>query len=66
MSAITPVLTAIASGLVVEILVIVASLAMVVGISILVVYGFKHLRYVGGEGFMDQETRDRYEDDYGV
>jgi hypothetical protein len=55
-----------ASGIVTEVLLIVAALAALVGIGVLVAYGFRHVRYVGGEGFMDQETRDRYEDDYGV
>jgi hypothetical protein len=63
---VTPILTALASGIVTEVLLIVAALAALVGIGVLVAYGFRHLRYVSGEGFMDQETRDRYEDDYGI
>lgn len=53
MSAITPILTSIASDLVIQILVIVASLAMLVGIGILVAYGFRHLRSVGSDSSFD-------------
>jgi hypothetical protein len=49
MSAITPVITGMAGDLVVQILVIVAALAALVGISILVAYGFRKLRSVGSK-----------------
>jgi hypothetical protein len=47
MSAVTPVLTGMAADLIVEILLIVAALAAIVGISVLVAYGFRKLRSVG-------------------
>jgi hypothetical protein len=49
MSAVTPVITTMAGSLVTEILLIVAGLAALVGISILVAYGFKKLRSVGSK-----------------
>lgn len=49
MSAITPVITGMAGDLVIQILVIVAALAALVGISILVAYGFRKLRSVGSK-----------------
>jgi hypothetical protein len=49
MSAVTPVLTGMASDLIVQILVIVAALAAIVGISVLVAYGFRKLRSVGSK-----------------
>jgi hypothetical protein len=49
MSAVTPVLTGMASDLITQILVIVAALAAIVGISVLVAYGFRKLRSVGSK-----------------
>lgn len=49
MSAITPVITGMAGDLVAQVLLIVAALAALVGISILVAYGFKKLRSVGSK-----------------
>lgn len=49
MSAVTPVITGMVGDLITEILVIVAALAGIVGISILVSYGFKKLRSVGSK-----------------
>jgi hypothetical protein len=49
MSAITPVITGMAGDLVTEILLIVAALAALVGIGVLVAYGFKKLRSVGSK-----------------
>jgi L-cystine uptake protein TcyP (sodium:dicarboxylate symporter family) len=48
LSAVTPVLTGMVSELIVEILLIVAALAAIVGIGVLVAYGFRSLRRVGG------------------
>jgi len=49
MSAVTPVLTGMVGDLITEILVVVAALAGIVGISILVAYGFRKLRSVGSK-----------------
>lgn len=49
MSAVTPVLTGIAGDLLVQILVIVAALATLVGVGILVAYGFRKLRSIGSK-----------------
>lgn len=48
MSAITPILSAITGGLITQILLIVASVAGLVGVGILVAYGFRHLRSAAG------------------
>jgi hypothetical protein len=53
MSSITVVLTSMAGGLVVEILVIVGAVAVLVGIGILVAYGFRRLRLVSQENARD-------------
>lgn len=49
MASVTPVITDAASALLVQILVIVAALALIVGVSVLVNYGFKKLRSVGSK-----------------
>jgi hypothetical protein len=46
MSAITPVITGAMTDLTVEILLIVAGLAVIVGIGVLVAYGFRKLKSV--------------------
>lgn len=66
MSAITPILTSIAADLVVQILVIVAALASLVGISILVAYGFRHLRSVGGVSYDGGYSADDEEDNWDI
>lgn len=53
MSAITSVMTAMASELLVQILVIVAALAALVGVSILVGYGFRKLRSASQQSARD-------------
>lgn len=62
MSAITPILTAMTSELVTEVLLIVAALAGLVGIGILVTFGFRHLRQVGEDRDYAQEAWDRQEE----
>jgi len=49
MSAVTPVLTGMVSDLITEVLLVVAALAGLVGIGILVAYGFRKLRSVGSK-----------------
>jgi hypothetical protein len=49
MSAVTPVMVGMVGDLIKEILLIVGSLAAIVGISILVAFGFKKLRSVGSK-----------------
>jgi hypothetical protein len=49
MSAVTPVMTGMVTDLIREILLIVGSLAAIVGIGILVAFGFKKLRSVGSK-----------------
>ena len=49
MAAVTPLITGMASDLLVQILVIVGALALIVGVSVLVNYGFKKLRSVGSK-----------------
>ena len=49
MSAVTPTITGMVSSLITEVLLIVASLAGLVGIGILVAYGFRKLRSVGSK-----------------
>jgi len=49
MSSVTPIITTMASSLLTQILVIVGALALIVGVSVLVNYGFKKLRSVGSK-----------------
>lgn len=49
MSAITPVITGMSTDLIAQVVLIVTALAALVGIGILVAYGFKKLRSVGSK-----------------
>jgi hypothetical protein len=49
MSAVTSVITGMATSLITEVLIVVAALAALVGIGILVAYGFRKLRSVGSK-----------------